>query len=129
MSKAAVFPALLLVVLALILVPGSGSQAAAAPAPSKCQIMVTGAPWRIRGNGSGTKYLVTAKGMPCSSARAWVVKFTHRRSRGLGSPLKGPAGFKCQSFSEAASGDKLVYAGVCRHTPHNIPFFGWAAKQ
>jgi hypothetical protein len=69
------------------------------------------------------------EGHACSSARAWVVKFTHRRSRGLGSPLKGPAGFKCQSFSEAASGDKLVYAGVCRHTPHNIPFFGWAAKQ
>jgi hypothetical protein len=128
-STALVAAVFVLVALATTLGPVSGSQAAAAPAPAKCQIVITGAHWRIRGSGSGTKYLVTAKGMSCSSARAWVVKFTHRRSRGLGSGLKGPAGFKCQSLSEAASGDKLVYAGACRHPPHNIPYFGWAAKK
>jgi hypothetical protein len=133
-AKATAFTALvasivLLVGLALTQGPVSGSEAAAASTPSKCQIMVTGAHWRIRGSGFGTKYLVTAKGMSCSSARAWVVKFTHRKSHGLGSALKGPTGFNCQSLSEAASGDKLVYAGACRHPPHNNPYFGWAAKK
>jgi len=73
---------------------------------------------------------VTARGVSCSAVRAWVVKFTHVKikgpgQQGLGQTLKGPAGYKCHSISEAVSGDDLVYAGVCLHPPHNNPFFGW----
>jgi hypothetical protein len=118
-----------LVALATTLVPVAGSTAATTQPVSKCKIVITGAQWHIRGSGSGSKYTLAAKGMSCSSARAWVVKFTHQTGKGVGQALNGPPGFKCQSFSEAASGDKLVYAGVCMHTPHNIPFFEWAPKK
>jgi hypothetical protein len=91
--------------------------------------LVSAAHWNIRGTGSGSNYTVAAEGMSCSAARAWVVKFTHKTVTGLGQALKGPSSFKCQSFSTAASGDKLVYADVCRRPPHNIPFFEWAPKR
>jgi hypothetical protein len=110
------------------LVAVAGSQAATTNSPSHCKIVITAAPWHIHGSRSGNRYTIAAKGMSCSSARGWVVKFTRRKSEGLGHVLRGPSGFHCQSFSEAA-GDKLVYSGVCMHPPHNIPFFEWAPKK
>jgi hypothetical protein len=116
---------------ALTLVPAQ----AAGPA-SSCNIVIPGAQWSIRapaGLTSGNRYTVAARGMTCSAARPWVVKFTHEKTegpgqQGLGQILKGPSGFKCRSFSEQASGDTLVYSRVCMHPPHNVPFFEWAPK-
>jgi hypothetical protein len=56
-----------------------------------------------------------------------VVAFTHQPGREFGA-FKGPNGFKCESFSTAASGDKLLYSGVCMKGPHNDPFFEWGPK-
>jgi len=89
--------------------------------------VIQGAHWSVREPGgriSGNKYTVTARGVSCSSVRAWVVKFTHVKikgsgQQGLGQTLKGPAGYKCHSISEAVSGDDLVYAGVCLHPPQS----------
>jgi hypothetical protein len=101
---------------------------AATTALSTCKIVVTGTPWRIRAAGgslAGSKYTIAGKSISCSAARSWVTKFTHQPDTGQ---IKGPAGFNCRSFSTAASGDKLLYAGACMHPPHNIPFFEWAPK-
>jgi hypothetical protein len=90
--------------------------------------VITAAPWHIRAAGgslAGDKYTIAGKGTSCSSARTWVTRFTHQQDA---SPIKGPVGFTCRSFSTAASGDKLLYSGICMHPPHNIPFFEWAPK-
>jgi hypothetical protein len=105
---------------------GSTSQAV-----SRCSIVVSGAPWRIRAAGtlSGHEYTVSAHGMPCSTARSWVLKFTSQHNPGIGQALKGgPSGFSCRSWTTPASGAKLVVAGACMRPPHNNPFFGWAPK-
>jgi hypothetical protein len=104
-----------------------------AVAVSDCTLVIRGAPWRIRagvpgGSISGDKYTVKARNMSCSSAKAWVTKFTNQRNPGVGQALKGPSGFKCTSFTTKASGAKLVVAGVCARPPHNVPFFGWGPK-
>jgi hypothetical protein len=106
----------------------ASSQAATAATVSTCKIVITGAPWRIRAAGgslAGDKYTIAGKGTSCSSARTWVTRFTHQQET---SPIKGPAGFTCRSFSTAISGDKLLYSGACMRPPHNIPFFEWAPK-
>jgi hypothetical protein len=102
---------------------------AATAALSDCTIVISGAPWRIRAHGilSGDKYTRKARDISCSSVRARVAAFTHKPGVQLGA-FKGPSGFKCKSFSTAASGDKLLYAGVCMHPPHNDPFFEWGPK-
>ena len=100
-----------------------------APSVAKCTVMVNGAHWSIGGNGSGSTYKVVANGMSCSVAATWVRKFTHRPGGTLGATFHaGPAGYTCRSLSTPASGDKLMYAGVCVHAP-GVPFFGWAAKR
>jgi hypothetical protein len=105
----------------------AGAQSATT-ALSDCTIVISGAPWRIlRGNLSGNKYTLKARDVSCSSVRARVAAFTHQSGVELGA-FKGPPGFKCKSFSTAASGDKLLYSGVCMHPPHNDPFFGWGPK-
>jgi hypothetical protein len=95
---------------------------------SSCKIVITGASWSIRtagGTVAGNRYTLAGEGMSCASARTWATKFTHQQGT---SPIKGPAGFNCRSFSTAASGDKLLYSGACMRPPHNIPFFEWAPK-
>jgi len=118
-----------IIALAAALVAVAAAQAAVtAPAAGKCKIVVTATHWSIRGGaGSGNHYTVAAEGMSCSVARPWVAKFTSQRSSGFGTTLKGPSTFTCKSWAEAASGDKLVYAGVCLHSP-GVPFFSWAPK-
>jgi hypothetical protein len=107
----------------------AGSKATTA-AMSKCTIVISGAPWRIRAGGtlSGDKYTLAAENMSCSSVRSWVAAVTLRRGTMLGQTFNGPPGFKCKSFSTANSGDKLLYAGACMRSPHNVPFFGWGPK-
>ena len=106
----------------------AGSRSAAA-ALSDCTIVISGAPWRVLAGGvlSGDKYTLKARDVSCSSVRAQVAAFTHQAGHELGA-FKGAPGFKCKSFSTAASGDKLLYSGVCTHGPHNDPFFGWGPK-
>jgi hypothetical protein len=111
----------------------TGFQAATAQAASaKCHIVVTGAPWSIRtgvGRLSGSRYTLVADSPWCSAGRHWVVKFTHQKGKSLGETLKGPRGLKCHSLSTSASGDSLVYAGVCGHaTGYKPPGFGWAPE-
>ena len=96
---------------------------------SACTIVITAAPWRIRAAGgslTGSRYTLAAKGISCSAARTWASKFTHQQGT---AQIKGPSGFTCRSFSTAASGDKLLYSGVCMHPLHNTPFFEWAPKM
>ena len=97
---------------------------------SKCSIVITGAPWRIRTGAtlSGDRYTLAAENVSCSSERRWVIAATHQHGKTFGQSFSGPLGFKCQSFSTAGSGDKLLYQGTCTHGPHNVPFFGWAPK-
>lgn len=93
-----------------------------------CTIVLSGAPWRIRASGgslAGVRYTLKARGVSCSSMRTWVTRFTHQQNNGT---INGPGGFTCRSFSTAASGDKLLYSGVCMHPPHNVPFFEWGPK-
>jgi hypothetical protein len=106
----------------------AGSHAVTAATVSTCKTVITAAPWRIRtagGSVAGDKYTIAGKAASCSAARTWVTRFTHQQDT---SPIKGPAGFTCRSFSTATSGDKLLYSGICMHPPHNIPFFEWAPK-
>jgi hypothetical protein len=125
-----------LILLTITLTPAAASRAATSPTSSKCRIVIRGAHWSIReprGRISGNKYTLTARDVSCSSMRGWVVKLTHVKikgsgQQGLGQTLKGPAGYKYRSISEAASGDQFVYTGVCLHPPHNDPSFGWAPK-
>ena len=106
------------------------SRAVTAQAISKCSIVVSGTPWRIRAGGSisGDKYTISAHGMSCATARPWVLKFTKQSNPGIGKTLNGPSGFTCRSWTTPASGAKLVVSGVCMVPPHNNPFFGWGPK-
>jgi hypothetical protein len=111
----------------------TGSQAATVHAASaKCHVVVTGAPWSIRssvGRLSGNRYTIVADSPWCSAGRPWVVKFTRQKSKRLGQALTGPRGLKCHSLSTPASGDTLVYTGVCGHaTGYKPPGFGWAPQ-
>ena len=65
-----------------------------------------------------------ARNVSCSSECALqVAAFTHRAGLEFGA-FKGPSGYTCKSLStSAASGDKLLYSGVCMHGPHDGPFF------
>jgi hypothetical protein len=55
-------------------------------------------------------------------------RLSRLRSPATGGPFRGgPAGFTCLSFSIAASGDELIYAGACKRNGGRI-FFGWGAK-
>lgn len=120
-----------LVTLATIRAPVSAAHAATAHAASTCRIVITGPHWRVGFPGhyrSGSQYIVTAVGTSCSSALPSVRKFTRQKGTHGGETLKGPSGFKCTSESSAASGDKLIYAGICLHPPHNAPFFNWAPR-
>jgi hypothetical protein len=100
----------------------------AAAVLSNCTIVISGAPWHIRvHNLSGNKYTLKARNVSCSSVRAQVAAYTHRPGLEFGA-FTGPSGFKCKSFSTAASGDTHLYSGVCMHGPHNNPFFEWGPK-
>jgi hypothetical protein len=128
-------PIVVLSALATTFAPVSSLRAATAQAASQCKIVITGAPWHIRGNGSGDKYILAAEGMSCFSVRARVIRYTHEAGapfdglmRGPTNELQRPFGFWCHSFRVAASGDNLQYSGVCRHPPHNIPFFEWGPQ-
>lgn len=104
-------------------------RAATTVALSSCKIVITATPWRIRAAGgslAGNRYTLAARGISCSAARTWATKFTQQPDT---AQIKGPSGFRCRSFSTAASGDKLLYSGACMHAPHNIPFFEWAPKM
>ncbi len=130
---AAVGTSVALLVAAATLEVATGSQAATFHAASaKCHVVVTGAPWSIRssvGRLSGNRYTLVADSPWCSAGRAWVVRFTHQKSKQLGHALTGPRGLKCHSLSTSASGDNLVYAGVCGHaTGYKPPGFGWAPE-
>jgi hypothetical protein len=99
-----------------------------AAATTNCTIVITGAPWHVRvHNLSGDKYTLKGRDISCSSVRAQVAALTHRPGLEFGS-FAGRSGFKCKSFSTAASGDKLLYSGVCMRGPHNDPFFEWGPK-
>jgi hypothetical protein len=107
----------------------SSSQAATARHAADCRTVISAAPWKILvGRKSGSTYTLVARGMSCASARPWVVKLTRLTGTGPGQTLKGPSGFTCRSFSTPASGDHLVYSGVCMRGPHNHPFFEWGPK-
>lgn len=126
-----------LALMTITLALAATSRAATSPTPSKCTLVIRGAHWSIReprGRISGNKYTLAARNVSCSSVRRWAVKLTHVKikgsgQQGLGQTLNGPAGYKCRSFSEAASGDDLVYTGVCLHPPHNDPSFEWTPKS
>ena len=98
---------------------------ATAPTVQKCGT-VTAAHWSIRGSGSGAAYTVSTNGLPCSLALKLVPGLTRQSNHGIGTGLKSPASFKCKSWSVAASGDKLVYAGVCAR---GVPTFAWTPKR
>lgn len=125
-----------LVLMTITLAPAATSRAATSSTSSKCRIVIRGAHWSIReprGRISGNNYTLAATDISCSSVRRWVVKLTHVKIKGSGQhglrqTPNGPAGYKCRSISEAASGDDLVYTGDCLHPPHNDPFFEWAPK-
>jgi len=130
---AAVSTSLAVLAAAATLEAATGSQAAPAhTASTKCHAVVTGAPWSIRsrlGRLSGNRYTLVADSPWCSAGRRWVIKFTHQKSKQLGATLRGPRGLKCHSLSTPASGDSLVYTGVCGHaTGYKPPGFGWAPQ-
>jgi hypothetical protein len=118
-----------IVLVATTSIAATGSQAATAHAASKCRTVVKATPWAIHGSGSGNTYTLVAAGMSCSAATRWVLTFTQEVGRGLGKTLQGPSGYRCESASEAASGDNHVYAGLCGQPPHNVAFFDWAPAK
>jgi hypothetical protein len=115
--------------MAAALLVGVPAQAAEnAPSTAACKVTINATHWSIRGSGSGTRYQIVARGVPCSVAVTWVRKLSQRTNTGLGSTFRaGPSGYLCRSVSVPASGDKLLYAGACVHAP-GVPFFGWSAK-
>ncbi len=122
--------AVLVAVIALgsISVAAASSLASASTAAdTNCRIVIAGAPWKVASH-SGSTYTLAARGMPCATARPWAAKLTHQTAAAAGATFKGPSGFSCRSFSTSASGDKLLYAGVCMKGPHNHPFFEWGPK-
>ena len=114
----------LLVALATALVTVPASQAA--PAATHCTVALSGPHWKI-GAASGASYKIVAEGFSCAAARTWVTRYIHQTGKGLGQTLKGPAGFICMSYSQPASGDKLVYTGTCHHATGGVSF-GWGPK-
>jgi hypothetical protein len=119
---------LAIIALASTLFAASGALASTSGrAETNCKIVVAGAPWKIATR-SGSNYTLAARGMSCATARPWAVKFTHQTAGATGKAFKGPSGFTCRSFSTTASGDKLLYSGVCMKGPHNHPFFEWGPK-
>jgi hypothetical protein len=105
----------------------SAFASASARAQTNCKIVVGGAQWKVVAH-SGSDYTLAARDIPCATARPWVGRITHQTSKGAGAVFKGPSGFTCRSFATSASGDKLVYSGVCYKGAHNDPFFGWGPK-
>jgi hypothetical protein len=101
----------------------AGPQAATA-ALSDCTIVITAAPWRYLSL-AGNKYTLKARAISCSGVRARVLAFTKQKDTGH---IKGPADFTCHSLSTTATGDTLLYSGVCMHGPHNDPSSGGARK-
>ena len=99
----------------------SESLATAAPSQTRqaCAI-VSGAPWQLKGHGSGSSYGIEIHGLPCSLAVNWVPKLTHQRG-GVATKLKGPTGFKCISVWAS----KLAAAGNCSRGQLN---FSWGQK-
>jgi hypothetical protein len=117
----------IVVALCVALVTVVFADSATAASPKTCKIVFHSAQWSIKGAGSGSKYTVSAIGIPCASARVWAVKFTHQKGNGTpGQKLKGPSGMTCTSFATPASGDKLVYTGACHNTKGVS--FAWAPK-
>jgi hypothetical protein len=90
-----------------------------AAAGTSC-VNVIGAPWQLKGHGSGTHYTIEIHGLPCSLAVKWVPKLTSQRG-GFATPLKGPAGFKCI----AVWASRLAAAGNCSRGQLN---FSWGQK-
>jgi hypothetical protein len=121
--------ALVAAVAGMLVVAAPASATRAAPASAHCTLQFSGPRWTIRGSGSGTTYKLVASGMSCTKARTWVRKLAALTNNpgGGGTFRGGPAGFTCRSLSVPASGDKLIYAGACVHSP-GVPFFGWSAK-
>ena len=61
---------------------------------------------------SGSSYTLAARGMPCATARPWVVKLTHQTAAGAtGKTFKGPSGFTCRSFSTSLLGRQARVLG------------------
>jgi hypothetical protein len=102
----------------------AGASATAAPSQSRqgC-VAVSGAPWQLKGHGSGTSYSIEIHGLPCSLAGKWVPKLTHQRG-GIGTALKGPAGFRCLSLLSSKL-SKLAAGGNCSR---GQLYFSWALK-
>ncbi len=113
--------ACLLTTLAIGLSATAGTLTLAAPAQAgpACD-GVNGAPWQLKGHGSGTHYTIEIHGLPCSLAEKWVPKLT-RQHGGVGTTLKGPTGFKCI----AVWASKLAAAGNCSRGQLN---FFWGLK-
>ena len=105
----------------------SSAASVSARAETNCKIVFSGAPWKVVQR-SGNGYTLSARDISCAKARPWVASITQQTSKGLGVKFKGPSGFSCQSFATSASGDKLMYSGVCTKGAHNDPFFGWGPK-
>jgi hypothetical protein len=95
---------------------------------TNCKAVVAGAPWKVLPARSGSTYTVSARNLPCATARPWVARLSHQSNTKLGQVFKGPGGFTCRSFSTPVTGDHLLYSGVCYKGPHNNPFFGWGPK-
>jgi hypothetical protein len=120
----------LLAIIALVTTSLGATSSLASPsgrAETNCKIVVAGAPWKVATH-AGSSYTLAARGMSCAMARPWAMKLTRQTAGPTGKKFKGPSGFTCQSFSTAASGDKLLYSGVCMKGPHNHPFFEWGPK-
>jgi hypothetical protein len=102
----------------------AGASATAAPSQSRqACLAVSGAPWQLQGHGSGTSYSIEIHGLPCSLAAKWVPKLTHQRG-GVGTALRGPAGFRCLSLLSSKL-SKLAGAGNC---VRGQLYFSWALK-
>lgn len=102
----------------------AGASATAAPSQSRqACLAVSGAPWQLKGHGSGTNYSIQIHGLPCSLAGKWVPKLTHQRG-GIGTALIGPTGFRCLSLLSSKL-SKLAAAGNC---VRGQLYFSWALK-
>jgi hypothetical protein len=113
--------ACLLTTLTIGLSAAAGALAVATPAQaSPACVAVSGAPWQLKGHGSGTRYTIEIHGLPCSLAVTWVPKLTRQRG-GVGAALKGPTGFRCI----AVWASKLAAAGNCSRGQLN---FSWGQK-
>ena len=113
--------ACLLTTLTIGLSATAGALAIATPAQaSPACVAVSGAPWQLKGHGSGTRYAIEIHGLPCSLAVKWVPKLTQQLG-GVGTPLKGPTGFRCI----AVWASKLAAASNCSRGRLNV---SWGQK-